>query len=136
VHAQIPLITEVEVVSAIRQHLEGLFPKVCSNCRRVFGTFRDYLLITKPIGPTMSFDVQFGDWRPVEPLGTATYANCPCGNTLVLTSEGMPLRKLWPLMNWARIETESRGQTVEELLTYLREEIRKQVVGAPDLAST
>ncbi len=41
----------------------------------------------------------------------------------------MPLRRLWALMNWARAETRRRGQTLEELLNYLREEIRKQVVG-------
>jgi hypothetical protein len=50
---------------------------------------------------------------------------------MTLSSEGMPLHQLWPLMDWARAETQRRGQTVEELLNYLREEIRKQVLGAP-----
>ena len=44
----------------------------------------------------------------------------------------VPLRQLWPLMNWARAETQRRGQTLEELLNYLREEIRKQVLGEPN----
>jgi len=47
----------------------------------------------------------------------------------------MPLHRLWRLMNWARTETERRGQTLEELLNYLREEIRKQVVGEPNPGS-
>jgi hypothetical protein len=81
------------------------------------------------VGSTISHDAELNDWNPVTPLGTATHVNCPCGNTLCLSSQGMPLRRLWRLMNWARAETQTRGQTLEELLNYLREEIRKQVVG-------
>jgi hypothetical protein len=126
------MITEVEVVKAIREHLERQFPKVCSVCKRPFATFREFLLATTPIGSTMSYDVQLGDWKPMQPLGTATYANCPCGNTLALSSAGMSLSRLWSLMNWARVETARRGLTLEQLLNYLREEIRKQVLGASD----
>jgi len=123
--------TEVEVIRAIRQHLEGQFPKVCSVCKRSYGDFREFLLITTPVGSTMSYDAELNDWNPAQPLGTAEYANCPCGNTLVLSSQGMRLVRLWRLMNWARMETRRRGQTVEELLNHLRKEIRKQVVEAP-----
>ena len=128
--------TEAEVIQTIREHLEGQFPKVCPVCKRSFGSFREFLLITTPVGSTLSFDAEWNDWNPAQPLGTATCANCPCGNTLSLTSEGMPLLRLWPLMNWARIETQRRRQTVEELLNYLREEIRKQVLAAPDPSGT
>jgi len=84
----------------------------------------------------MSYDVELGNWKPAQPLGTAAYVNCPCGNTLALTSEGMSLSRLWQLMNWAKIETARRGLTLEQLLNYLREEIRKQVLGAPDSGGT
>jgi hypothetical protein len=124
--------TEAEVIRTIRGHLEGQFPKVCSACKRSFLTFREFLLITTPVGSTISFDAELGNWEPAQPLGTATFVNCPCGSTLCLTSEGMPLRRLLPLMNWARVETKRRGQTVQDLLNYLREEIRKQVLAAPD----
>src|ERR1035441_7295166 len=111
--------TEANVIQTIREHLEGQFPKVCSVCKRVFANFHEFLLITTPLGSTLSFDAEWNDWKPAQPLGTPTYANCPCGNTLSLTSDGMPLLSLWPLMNWARIETKRRRQTVEELLNYL-----------------
>jgi len=124
--------TEAEVIRTIREHLEGQFPKACSVCKRSYGNFREFLLSTRPTGSTLSYDAELNDWKPERPLGTATYANCPCGNTLVLSSKGMPVRRLWPLMNWARIETQKRGQTVQELLNYLREEIRKQVLATPD----
>ena len=136
VQSPLPMITEAEVVRTIREHLERQFPKVCSVCKRPFATFREFLLTTTPIGSTMSYDVQLGNWKPVQPLGTATYANCPCGNTLALSSAGMSLGRLWPLMNWARVETARRGLTLEQLLNYLREEIRKQVLGAPDQGGT
>jgi hypothetical protein len=125
-------LTEAEVIRVIREHLDGQFPKLCSVCNRSYGSFQEFLLITKPVGSTMSYDAELNDWNPVEPLGTSTYANCACGNTLCLSSTGMPIRRLWRLMRWARAETQRRGQTLEELLNYLREEIRKQVLGEPN----
>jgi hypothetical protein len=124
--------TEAEVIRAIREHLEEQFPKVCLVCKRSYANFREFLLITTPTGSTLSYDAELNDWKPEQPIGTATYANCPCGNTLILISRGMQVRRLWLLMNWARLETRKRGQTVEELLNYLREEIRKQVLATPD----
>lgn len=114
----------------MRRHLEGLFPKVCPTCQRRFASLRDYLLNTQHLGPAMPYDADGGDWTPLRPIGTATYASCPCGTTLVLTSEGMPLPQLWALLLWARIETLKRGQTPQQLLNYLREELCKQVLGA------
>jgi hypothetical protein len=123
--------TETEVIQHMRAHLEGLFPKVCPNCDRRFTTLREYLLQTQPVGPPMPHDVELGDWNPLQPLGTTTYANCPCGSTLMLSSDGMPLLRLWSLLNWARIETKKRSQTPQELLGHLRDEISKQVLAAP-----
>jgi hypothetical protein len=123
--------TEAEVIRTMRGHLEGQFPKICPACDRRFATLREYLLATKHQGPAMAYDADMGDWTPLKPLGTVTYANCPCGNTLALSSAGMPLARLWSLLHWARIETQRRGQTPQELLNYLREEICKQVLGAP-----
>ena len=42
----------------------------------------------------------------------------------------MPLSRLWSLYNWARIEKTKRQMTMKELLSYLRDEIRKQVLAA------
>jgi hypothetical protein len=120
--------TEAKVITAMREHLEGQFPKMCSNCKHEYATLREYLATTTQLGSAMPYDAEMGNWNPLEPIGTLTYANCPCGSTLALSSKGMPLLRLWSLLNWARIETKSRGQTPEELLNYLREEINKQVM--------
>src|ERR1700728_1462193 len=97
--------TEAEVIKAMREHLEGLFPKVCPNCKRRFATLREYLLNTEHLGSAIPYDAEEGDWKPLHPLGTVTYANCRCGTTIALSSDGMPLLKLWRLLNWARITT-------------------------------
>jgi hypothetical protein len=76
----------------------------------------------------MPYDADMGSWQPSNPVGTAAYANCPCGNTLALTSAGMPLFQLWTLLAWARNETRARRQTPQELLNYLREKICQQVL--------
>jgi len=120
--------TEAQVIAAMREHLERQFPKVCPTCNRTFATLREYLEITTHQGTAMPYDADAGDWNPLKPMGTATYSNCRCGSTLALTSDGMPLLKLWPLLNWARIETQKRGMTPQELLNYLRDQIEKQVL--------
>ena len=76
----------------------------------------------------MPYDAIAGDWKPAKPLGMATFANCPCGNTLTLSSKGMPLQQLWLLMAWAKKETRKRSMTPQELLNYLRDEICEQVL--------
>ena len=124
--------TEEEVISVMRVHLEGLFPKACPNCHRIFASLREYLLTTRQVGSSIPYDAELGEWTPRQPIGTMTYANCPCGNTLTLSSEGMPLAQLWSLLAWARSETERRRLAPHELLNYLREKIIKQVLAEPD----
>ena len=124
--------TEAEVIRMMRAHLEGQFPKVCPNCQRRYVTVREYLLHTAHLGSAMPYDAELGDWNPAEPLGTVTYANCPCGTTLALSSKGMPLTRLWRLLNWARTETHRRNMIPQELLNYLRDEITRQVLAEPE----
>ena len=122
------VMTEAEVLKIMREHLEGLFPKVCPNCQRRYPTLKEYVQITERLEPSISFDGEAGRWRPLKPLGTFSYANCPCGNTLALSSNGMPLLQLWSLLNWARTETQARGISLRELLTHLRHEIIEEVL--------
>jgi hypothetical protein len=115
----------------MREHLEGLFPRTCSNCGRNFATLREFLQVTTHQGQPISYDAQAGNWQPQKPTGTMTFVNCSCGTTLALSSEGMPLPQLWRLLNWAKIETNRRGISSQALLSYLRDEICKQVLAGP-----
>ncbi|WP_395740376.1 hypothetical protein [Prosthecobacter sp.] len=122
------MMTEAEVVTAMRNHLEGLFPLTCPLCQREYPTFREYLQNTEHQGDAIPYDAELGNWQPLRPVGTVSLANCRCGNTLTLSSNGMPLLQLWPLLNWGRVESQNRNQTPRELLNYLREKICDQVL--------
>lgn len=127
---------EADVTAAMRRHLESLFPLTCPLCQRVYPDLRDYVVNTELQGDAIPYDAEMGNWQPLRPLGNVTLANCRCGNTLALTSEGMPLTKLWRLLNWARLEIKQRKTTPRELLNYLREVICAQVAAEPARASS
>jgi len=122
------MLTEAEAIRAMRRHLEGRFPKICPNCQRRYASLQEYVQATQPIGETFSYDAELGNWNPAKPIGTVALANCPCGTTLALTSEGLPLPQLAQLLEWARIETERRGITLQALLRQARHEIRRQAL--------
>jgi hypothetical protein len=72
------------------------------------------------------------DWQPKQPLGMVGHANCHCGTTLVLSSEGMPLLQLWRMMFWIRLESRRRGATPSAILTALRDTIVGQELAEPE----
>jgi hypothetical protein len=123
--------TDAEVIQILRKHVERQFPKECPSCHRQFASLREYIIATKPVGDVISYDAESGDWKPVEPLGTTAMANCPCGSTLTITSDGIPLLQLWRLLSWSRVETKRRGLSQKQLLEYVRGEIRRQVLAEP-----
>ena len=119
---------EMEVVQIVRNYIEKQFPKKCQNCKREFRTLKEYLQETSHIGKPVSFDADFGEWKPEKPIGTHSYANCPCGNTLVISSDNMSLRTMWRLLFWAKCESWRRGISTQDLLAQIREKIDKQVL--------
>jgi len=125
-------LTKDKAVQLMRRQLERSFPKVCANCKRQFTTLFDYLSNTKQIGPVMSYDVEMGNWMPLEPIGTMICANCNCGNTITLTLKGMPLPQLWLLLAWVRSESQKPNMDAQATLDYLGSEIRKQVFSEYD----
>lgn len=121
---------ERQAITLIVQHLLTLFPKCCPNCRRRFETLRDFFLNTTAVGDVVCFDLENGEVRPQDPVGTIALSNCPCGSTLALTSEGMPLSHLWQILAWAKREAQSRGITAAAFIQYARKETRKRVLNA------
>jgi len=121
-------VSEDEVIQTVRRHFESLFPKVCPNCGRRFDTLRDYILVTRRIGLTKSYDAELGEWKTTQPIGSVAMANCPCGSTLALTTEGMMLSKRLALLEWVRVETGRRGTSPTEILEHLRDKVREQVL--------
>lgn len=120
--------TEDEVVRVLHEYFDSLFPKVCPNCNRGFATLLEYIQVTKRVGMPISYDANDDDWNTTQPIGTAVYANCPCGSTLSLTTEDLQLPKRLELLNWMRMETQRKGVSPSELLEYLRNKIRRRVL--------
>lgn len=123
--------TDDEIIQMMREHFEGLFPKVCPNCGRRFATLRKYILNTQRIGTSISYDAEMGDWETTKPVGGAAHANCPCGTTMALTTDGMPLSKIHLVLKWIKEETKRRGLSSKELMGYVRDEVRKRVLTDP-----
>lgn len=123
-----PLLTDEEMIRINYEHYSSLFPRTCSGCGRAFASLREYITVTQRIGATISYDAELGDWKTTKPLGAAALSNCTCGSTLALTTEGIPLDIIQAMLEWIRVETEKRGQTVEELLDYVRNEVRKRAL--------
>jgi hypothetical protein len=120
--------TEDEAVRILRKYFEGLFPKVCPNCKRRFATFPEYIETTKRIGRPISYDAELGNWNTAQPIGCVAMANCPCGSTLALGTEGMALPLRLQLLDWVRTEIERRGVSPSELMEHLRDEVRKRAL--------
>jgi len=125
--------TEGEVVSVLHAYFSSLFPKTCNNCKRVFGGLSEYIRATERLGPSVSYDADLDDWDTPKPIGSAALANCPCGSTLALTTEDMPVPERLELLRWVRLETQRRGMIPSALLEHLRDEVRGRALrgGAP-----
>jgi hypothetical protein len=124
--------TEDLAIRQMIEHCERLFPKTCANCQRAFPTFKVYLQNTERLGKAISYDMEFRNFTPVNPMGALATAKCPCDTTLALSSEGMPLWRLWPLMLWGRMEAHRRSITPRDLLEHLCDRICQQVLAGPD----
>jgi hypothetical protein len=121
-----PKATEAEVIRMIHAHIEGLFPRTCPKCHRVFATYRDYLQNTKHIGAPVSYDIEFDDLKPTQATGNLSLANCSCGGTLALSSDGMPLGQIWQVLAWVKAEAKRRHVPTKTILTHLRTEVSKR----------
>jgi hypothetical protein len=121
-------VTDPEALQVVRRHFDSLFPKTCASCGRRFASLREYIVSTTRVGPAKSYDAELGDWKTTEPIGSLALANCPCGSTLALSTEGLALPLRQALLSWVKIETQRRGVSSSELLEQMRDEIRKQVL--------
>jgi hypothetical protein len=121
-------VTEAAAIEMMIEHLKGLFPKTCPNCRKAYATLREFYLNTTPVGNPISYDLEAGETKPQQPRGAVAVSNCACGSPIALRSDGMALFRLWSLLLWAKAETKRRNVTETQLLADLRIKVRKKVV--------
>lgn len=125
------MLTDAEALEAVRRHFESLFPRSCPTCDRVYPTLREYVSLTRPIGPPRSWDADLGDWEARIPVGSHALANCTCGSTLALSTEGMGAERQRVLLDWLQQACRRRGLSPTELLEWMRAEIRREVLEGP-----
>lgn len=104
----------------------SLFPKVCPSCQRCFATLREYIAATTPVGRYMSYDIDGGNWTP--DLGTFALANCPCGDTLGLSTNNLEPSTRTKMLEWVKAEAERRALNPSDYLAYLRVELRRRLM--------
>ncbi len=57
-------------------------------------------------------------------------ANCVCGTTMVLSSNGMAPEQARVILGWIKSEMAQRSMKPDQLLDHLRDEVRKQVLAS------
>ena len=117
---------EDKVVDLLERYFESLFPRDCPNCGRHFATLGHYILATVPVGKSVSYDAQRGDWHTAKPVGSAAFANCTCGSTLTLTTQDMALEQRLALLAWLKAEGERLNLSSSDVLDRLRARIRSR----------
>jgi hypothetical protein len=122
------VMTDAQVIRALRTFYEGLFPKVCSNCGRRYATLREYIEATQRLWPSLDYDIEMGNLKTPKPIGGLAMANCVCGTTMALSTKHMPIGQTHLLLEWIRIESERRAWSPTQMLDYLRDEVRKDVL--------
>ena len=117
-----------EIVQMMHRHFESLFPRQCSTCGHRFGSLREYILGTQRVAGTISYDAERGDWDTKLPIGAIAHANCTCGTTLALTTEGMPLADVHAVLRWVRAECLALQAPPRVVIESLRDEIRRRAL--------
>lgn len=123
---------EAEIVVIMREHFRSLFPQACGVCGHHYATLRQYILETERVPGTVSYDAELGEWKPQHPLGAVALANCTCGATLALSTEGIPRDRIHRVLEWIKAESERTGKTPRQLLEPIRDEVRAWALRATD----
>ncbi|MCB1746024.1 MAG: hypothetical protein H6977_14160 [Gammaproteobacteria bacterium] len=122
-------LNEDAVVVILQRYFESPFPRDCPTCGRHYANLRQYVRETAPVGYSVSYDANRGDWDTANPIGSAAFANCACGNTLALTTKEMEMSQRLALLAWLKRTSEGSGRTPSEVLDQLRARIRANARG-------
>lgn len=117
-----------DVIQIIHDHVSTKFPKVCGCCGKNYADFAEFVRQTVHVGEPVSYDAELNNWQPSSPIGTIGMANCACGSTMAISSDGMSLPEMWRLMGWAKEEAEHRNISISELLVEIRVALDKRAL--------
>ena len=122
---------EEQILDIIHTAAEKLFPKDCASCGRSYSSIKEYLMNTVHLGQPRSYDADMQDWQPNSPLGTFSFSQCKCGNTITLSSSRVvDTETMWQLLSWVKKEAQRREIPINELLNELRAKMNAQVLNS------
>jgi hypothetical protein len=107
-------------VGPIMAACKAQFPRVCSNCKREFPDFKDFIEHTVPVGAPQ---LPHGE---DDPIGLISYVNCKCGSTIILECNDAQAHK--NMVAALSEETRVNGQSVRDLLLQIRAEVRRRIL--------
>ena len=122
--------TDEQVSKIILAAVEKNFPKDCTCCGHRSQSYREYLQVASPLGPPLSYDAAFENWRPSKPLGFLAYWTCNfCSNTLTTNINALEVDTIWQLLSWVKEQTKQRGISSSALLKDIQGKMMKQALG-------
>lgn len=124
-----------EILDFLYEYYCSRFPKTCSACGHRYETLTEYIQRTRPTGRAVSYDAETGNWGLKRPIGSVLMVNCPCGTTLSLTTDDMPMDRRKRVLKWVHEVTESTGAATSDVLGTLRAEIRDRALSEQDARS-
>lgn len=117
-----------EILDLLYEYYCSQFPKRCGPCGRRYETLTEYIQTTRAIGNVISHDADAGNWELKRPVGSVAMVNCPCGSTLSLSTDDMPIDQRERVLKWVHEETECSGAAHSDVLDALRAEVRKRAL--------
>jgi len=122
------MLSDRQVITIVRRHIESKFPKTCVACGRRYDSLADYLVRTRHLGDPVSADEPFDQVHQTNASAAISYASCPCGATLAITSSGFDFLTMSRLMHWAAALMARRKMSMREVLRDLRSRIDEEVL--------
>ena len=123
-------LNENQAIKKIQTLLESQFPKTCFNCRLTYNSLTEFVELTEYLGDPIVYDVEVLQPTDKIHIGSATFANCTCGSTLSLTSQGIDPTLYEELLTWATRESFRRGMPMSHFLAYIRNEIIQKLLSS------
>ena len=116
-----------QFIDHIIEYCDRQFPMSCSNCSREFSSFGDFVSATSPIGEPVAYETVEELVTAGHPIGTLSYVNCGCGDTLTVQCDDMKSNEYFALIGALASDVVRTGSTASAVLEVLRREIRSRV---------
>ena len=125
-----------QFIDHIIEYCDQQFPMSCSACGREFSSFGNFVRATFPVAEPIAYETVDEFLEVRHPIGSLSYVNCGCGNTLAVHCGDTTSDDYLALLRTLASDVERTGLTVSGVFEVLRQEIRSRFtsrsVNTPD----